>query len=592
MNDARTLASRLAGTIAAAALVTVILVASPAVGSVYDDATAWWHFDMADSGVITNANDIRDQRNWQTPGGYKATAVHGTLEWTNAAVVSPGGGQNFGGRSLEFNPLVSGTNVQPDAYQVDNLTLTGSSTVLTRFKWDGYTSDESTAWMYNNAFHYGDPTVAGNGGFLFGIAGSGNDLRYLFGNQGVVSNLSVTPGTWYDAAFVLTDNGSADKAEFYLWGEGGALQHETYNVNHISTAIGPNTTIVGGESTSTTPTGGNAKKAFDGQMNHLAVWNRAISEEEVNEAFGYSPPGWTLGLDNSSNLDLRLESETDADYTVGEPWHEMRRAVTGGNNEATVNFDMTVNAQQPALPFVFHLDNTATGGGQPVDVSVSVNGTSLGTHTVQDNSDQNWWVPANVLQDGTNSLTIRYESGPGSYTSWDWMQLAGSWQVGYDDNSQAEFSQEGTVPSDFYITDPNWKHLERAVSSGSPSTFLHFTLSDELANSPDKFAFLYTTEVISQNPSSGNPFDVLINGYLLGSVSAQPNNTVLSFEIPSAWLSAGDNVIALDYQLDTGWTQFDYHRLEVMLIPEPATFLVWLLGGLCLFGCVRRRRRR
>jgi hypothetical protein len=92
----------------------------------------------------------------------------------------------------------------------------------------------------------------------------------------------------------------------------------------------------------------------------------------------------------------------------------------------------------------------------------------------------------------------------------------------------------------------------------------------------------YTTEVISQNPGSGNPFRIEVNGNLLASIPASSDNTRLQLGIPWWMLLPGENILSLfgPNILAGSYTQFDYHRLE--LLPEPTT-----LGLLAL---ARRRR--
>ncbi len=51
-------------------------------------------------------------------------------------------------------------------------------------------------------------------------------------------------------------------------------------------------------------------------------------------------------------------------------------------------------------------------------------------------------------------------------------------------------------------------------------------------------------------------------------------------------LNEGDNVIELrKANLGSGgWAQFDFHRLEIMQAPEPATLALLLLAIVCLIG--------
>jgi hypothetical protein len=570
---------RFYGTLSTAAAALVAAAAFASAG-VYDDVAAWWHLDWADSGAAS-AGQIRDQRTWGGSGAHVATGIQGSPAWTTtvAPAGGPAGGQTYGERSLSFTPVAGA----PDGFNVSGLQIGGDATVVSRFRFDGYVDPggQPTAQIHWNGFNW-----SANQGWLWRLVGANQNPHLYIGNGSsqVQSPISINTGSWYDMAVVLDENGANDTLTFYAWEQGGNIQTSSHTGSLFSGAVDTSGTKVGWESL-----GGNAEKAFNGDMEHHAVWSRALSEADIHEAFGDPGPLWSIGIDNASNDDMRLESQVDADYAIGEPWHEMRRAVTSTVDTANVQFDLSAAQDAPLadLPYMFHLDVHGTAGGNPVDLSVRVNGTNFGTRTVTPGTDHLWFVPAGTLTAGANNLSIQYESGA-AYASWDWMELGGAWQVGFDNNSQSEFSQEGTVPDDFYVTDPNWKHLERALTAGQPDTNLHFFLSDELVNNlPEGMAYLYTTEVISQNPSSGNPFDVLLNGGLLGSFPALANNTTISLGLPFSLLQAGENILTLQYQGTSGWTQFDYHRLELM--PEPGTLSLLALGGLAL---VRRRRRR
>lgn len=128
------------------------LAAAFARGGVYDDCAAWWHFDYdPNADYKADVDEIRDQRDWGTAAnkgvtGKHATSVHGPSggpQWIDTPeLVTPAGGQNYGRKSILFQPAVdSKTNCWPNTFRVSNLYLAGDVTLVTRFRWDGYVTE-------------------------------------------------------------------------------------------------------------------------------------------------------------------------------------------------------------------------------------------------------------------------------------------------------------------------------------------------------------------------------------------------------------------------------------------------------------------
>ncbi len=548
-----------------------------AIAGVYDDAAAWWHFDYdANTNGLADLNDIRDQRDWGTaatkgPTGKHATTVRGLLgspRWTNSAAFRPAGGQEYGGKSLSFQSAVDPltTNCWPDTFLVSNLGLAGSATLLTRFRWDGYPTElEKMSWLYNNGLEWNAYR-----GWLFGVQSNAYPRLTLYTQKSTLQmDIAVTNGVWYDVALVLTDGDAAsitnDTVEFYLWHPTGGLSYRKYTTSVITNSIGTLGTTIGCETTATTYTSGNARKSFVGALNHLAVWNRALSFAEVNEAFGNPQPLFQIGLNNNSVTDLRPESEVDAEYLPGEPWHTMRRAVTATYRDATIKLPLT--SAQAKLDMVFHVETSTDSSTNAAGLSLIVNGVTNAVQTAAPNKDLCWFVTTNLLVTGTNTFTLHYESGPSAFISFDWLELGGAWQVGTEDNNQTEFMVESGAPDDFFVTDPNWMHLERAITSGDTNVNVHFALSSELAR---KYFFSYKTCIIGQGPGNTNhAFSVDFNNTVLKSYPPQPNGTYITLPLDRALVRAGDNVIKVRYDGQVGgYLQFDFHRLEVDLSPQ------------------------
>ena len=105
------------------------LTAAFARGGVYDDCAAWWHFDYdPNADYKADVDEIRDQRDWGTAAnkgvtGKHATSVHGPSggpQWIDTPeLVTPAGGQNYGRKSILFQPAVdSKTNCWPNTFRV------------------------------------------------------------------------------------------------------------------------------------------------------------------------------------------------------------------------------------------------------------------------------------------------------------------------------------------------------------------------------------------------------------------------------------------------------------------------------------------
>lgn len=572
------------------AVMVCALAATSAKAGVYDDVSAWWQFDYdaGADGMVTDVKEIRDQRGWGTTttpsAGNHASAIIGTPEWvTPSYAATPAGGQPYGGTALKLSPFVDvGDVTTADGFAVNGFSLSGSSTIVTRLMWDGYaTTTQSSAWLYNNNFAYGEPTTNAGGGFLFGITGTTPNLTLLFGNKNTTSALTMTAGVWYDVAVVLENNGTNDKITMYRWEEGGSFQQQSFNVNFVTDTTFSNNTYIGYETPG--PGTGNAQKAFAGSLDHMAVWDRALDVDEINHAFGAPQPVFSLGINNNTNVDLRLEGEANnTTYAIGDPWHQAARAVSTGTPSTNISFDLT--AVQAGFDYIFHLENQTPQAGNPFTIKAAVNGNDIGSFTVNTAGDLVWTVKSSLLNAGTNTLTLsRDGSSVASYMAWDWMELSGGWQVGLDNNSQSEFANENTAPDNFYVTNPDTVNdMERAVTMSDPQINLHFELSNVMAG----YDYQFITEITNSNGQ--HPLDILVNGVLVASLPAAPNQTQFIVGVGSNLLNVGDNVISILWanNLVPGeYTQFDYFRLQ--LAPEPGTALLLLVAAPAL---IRRRR--
>jgi hypothetical protein len=149
--------------------------------AVLDDAAALWSSTTHRTAVgrLTEMTD-------SSGNGHNATAWNNpgvtNISW---ATVSGGGAPaeprrwpvRFHRRGISLQPILvaSGRRTRSPTvgYTVANFSVSQAATIATRFRWDGYISDDSSAqmaWLYANGF-------ASSNGWLFGIQNSGTEAR-------------------------------------------------------------------------------------------------------------------------------------------------------------------------------------------------------------------------------------------------------------------------------------------------------------------------------------------------------------------------------------------------------------------------------
>jgi len=197
-------------------------------------------------------------------------------------------------------------------------------------------------------------------------------------------------------------------------------------------------------------------------------------------------------------------------------------------------------------------------------------------------------------------------------------QFSTLWFAGLPDNSVADVSPEsGTsnptpgsasvLDDDYYFAgdypspigtltqDEPLANLERAVIRFDPpndtALRFHFNLTAEQAAPLNEFRYL--TAVFQQDGQGGKAVELewLFNGVPFDSVLLTEAEGYTSTGVLAGDVGAvpGENILTVrQIGGDANWTTFDFHRLDIKLIPEPGSVAV-LSAGLGML-CFRRRR--
>jgi len=254
-------------------------------GAVLDKAVALYTLDFADSGAVQGASQIKDS----SGNGHHASAVSSPSEMTWIRVpatgpTSPQGTPSVGpkARGLDFAPLGDGGTLHPVFTVASGFPLSSPQSIVSRIRFDGPLEGSQQAWIFNKS------NAQDGRGYLFGIREVGKDFVlavYTTAKNSTksASKLILTPGAWYDIAVVWDDHGTEDASDdtlsFYLGGKDG-IQSQTFSRITLPTDLENGFLRVGAESADP-----KVLKAFDGAIDYVALFDSALSSDEIKSLF-------------------------------------------------------------------------------------------------------------------------------------------------------------------------------------------------------------------------------------------------------------------------------------------------------------------
>ena len=196
---------------------------------------------------------------------------------------------------------------------------------------------------------------------------------------------------------------------------------------------------------------------FIGSVQQMAIWGRALSDQEVMAAFGMPRPAlFRTGLDNGNSNEFggTRSGSTQVIDGLGS-WQDISDTMFAGDTW-TVSFNAL--RDEAGLAQIFSLRSLPSSA--PVNIEVALNGTSLGTRHVGGNARVFWPAATNLVVEGANTLTVRRtDSGAGSFLV-DAMEFGGALGVGRANHTISD----GRVYPDRIATgvpsaaDPNLSH--------------------------------------------------------------------------------------------------------------------------------------
>ena len=453
------------------------LAAMPAAGGVYDDC-AWWFRsgrDADSSGTLTTG-EFYDEIHASDPAAaaHANAVVSGTLTCRDEPVR----------RACD---ALAATNTVPVVYIPQNgstaTAYVNTSSLMNEVldgHFDAYTllfrvrrERNSTADATQTFAVMGYSTWSGynpHPGGLLRFAGDDNSedgkhIAYYIDNSAYWSqhynNLKIPADEWVDIAVVVSGTKvriGVARPTASSSAKGIVFEEKTFSAG-VMPQKGKGTWALFAE-------GATSGNFFSGSCQQVAVWPRALSDAEVVEAFGFPRPSvWQVGLENGGSNEFSSTHVASQTIDVQKPWHNVSPVLNAGESR-TVAFPLRaeeVDAGAQVL-LIKPLSGSAT-------LSVTINGQSVGSKSVQAGLAQHWLIPKANLRRDTNELVIsRIDSGNASLVI-DMMQMSGSWQLGGYGNAWGDFANEGYVTPNLETTaDMNPQHFPRIVGPAASST--------------------------------------------------------------------------------------------------------------------------
>ena len=575
-----------------------------AFGGVYDDCVYLFEGGLdADGNGLFSTGEIRDElhanpshaNNGAVVSGYSDCAI-----FLNEPVPDQSAGistQNVQCLYMPQTVKVSGTttNYFPVWYAMpflrDHCTTNVYSAVF-RVRAD-YDPLSKGGWMMN--FGYTKNNIATGQGWLLGLIWDKNAQAFRLNSHAPGSSgkswgdANIPTNTWIDIGVVVT--GNVVRAYRAYTGRGSPSSGTTAGLDAFtahsatfkdSAGVAPNLTMLrenirfGGQAFNSTAkdyssvTDDNLKKYFAGSVRRMAFWNRALTEEEVREAFGHPRPDIVrIGAANGNADEFASDAAATATVDAFGTWRDLPASLRAGD---TRNVTFPLSANESDLPQLLRIKTLAGGGSGTL--RVSLNGTTVASRPIVAGQPFVTILPAQAFVTGANTLTLTRTDANGTAIAIDALAVGGSWQVGKNDRKTNEFTYGVPLSSyDTYVNTFAWNRAANAKETGTSALNLYVTVPEEVARYGLHFETrTRNTYALTTTPST--KLTVSVNGVtkkeLTGLGDSIWEDIVLDFE--PGKLPVGVNNIRFSIT-DGGCYYFDYHRFQ-LVPPANGTYLI------------------
>ena len=463
----------------------------------------------------------------------------------------------------------------------------------TRFFWEGCVTNgvANDCCIICNGY---DSYNTQNQGFVLRIRTTTNGDRGYFNvfMPGTVPSVdtsgdSITPGSWVDC-FVSVYPSPTDErrsnADIWFcqtpaWSNEGYFQLPQFKHKHMGDECGlprfnkvsnGHAMRLGAESSGPTADVDNKRKAFRGYYAALKAWNRVLTENEMFSVMSGRCGGtFNVGVANGSADEFGGSWYGTADPfdVVADKWQAMKKSLTAADR--TLTLAVPIPEESNGLPRVLEIVPLFDGVGEACPVKVTANGIDVGTFDLMDAAKRAVVLRGGHARNGANgrlTIAITRPEGCVGTLSFDALSLAGSWQIGADNGTSTDMTQQAQgITSVFIAGDPIYKHAQRGLTTTYNTLTIPFDVPTASAGQCD---YLYEADLHDFKPDNTHPLHLEFNGETVWS-SENATTGRVKVELAADSIRPGLNELKWVYDTTTAnnWMTFDYHRMK--MVPPP-----------------------
>ena len=305
-------------------------------------------------------------------------------------------------------------------------------------------------------------------------------------------------------------------------------------------------------------------QCFRGAVHQIAFWDRALSADEIREAWGEGRPNLvSIGIEGNGTTDFAASTNA---VSNGGAWQLLNPALTAENPSATIAFNCP--ALWAGMPQWLRIAGAGAG-----KVSVSLNNEALGTVNIHANGASSFFVPEGKILSGANTLVLTRTSASPVL---DAVRLGGSWKFGESvssfNSTAVSSSLASTIGVDCWKYHPacgNDKLHARGTTwsiNGDNLSFPFFVPSDMVG----KFRGVLTFK--SATAGSTPVFKWLVNDANVCEDTSISGQSDYSTTVAEAAFDSGWNEAV--WHRTTGWINFNSFQFTLVDAPKPSILVL------------------